>query len=49
MQAEHLEIAEQALRVVQEASERFPFTEAEQRWLKNWRKCEPDEHDALLF
>jgi hypothetical protein len=35
MQTEHRDIAEQVLRVVQEASERLPFTPEEQRWLKN--------------
>jgi len=35
MQPEHLAIAEQVLRVVQSAAERLPFTEEEQRWLKN--------------
>jgi hypothetical protein len=35
MQMEHRDIAEQVVRVVQEASERLPFTEEEQRWLKN--------------
>jgi hypothetical protein len=35
MQAEHRAIAEQVLRVVQSAAERLPFTEQEQRWLKN--------------
>jgi hypothetical protein len=36
MQTEHLEIAEQVLRVVQSAAEQLPFTEEEQRWLKSW-------------
>jgi hypothetical protein len=36
MQAEHRAIAEQVLRVVQSAAEQLPFTEEEQRWLKNW-------------
>lgn len=35
MQAEHRAIAEQVLRVVQEASQRLPFTNEEQRWLNN--------------
>lgn len=35
MQTDHLEIAEQVLRVIQEASERLPFTQEEQQWLKN--------------
>ena len=35
MQTEHRAIAEQVLQVVQEASQRLPFTEEEQRWLKN--------------
>jgi hypothetical protein len=35
MQTEHREIAEQVLRVVQSAAEQLPFTEEEQRWLKN--------------
>jgi hypothetical protein len=35
MQTEHREIAEQVLRVVQSAVERLPFTQEEQRWLKN--------------
>lgn len=35
MQAEHREIAEQVLRVVQSAAEWLPFSEEEQRWLKN--------------
>jgi len=35
MQADHREIAEEVLRVVQEAVEQLPFTEKEQRWLKN--------------
>ncbi len=48
MQAEHLEIAEQALRVVQEASERFPFTEAEQRWLKNWMEMRAGRARCLV-
>ena len=36
MQTEHREIAEQVLRVIQSAAEQLPFTEEEQRWLKNW-------------
>ena len=36
MQAEHREIAEQVLRVVQSGAEQLLFTEEEQRWLKNW-------------
>ena len=35
MQTEHRAIAEQVLRIVQSAAERLPFTEEEQRWLKN--------------
>lgn len=35
MQTDHSEIAEEVLRVVQEAAEQLPFTEEEQRWLKN--------------
>lgn len=35
MQVEHRAVAEQVLRVVQEAAQRLPFTEVEQRWLKN--------------
>jgi predicted nucleotidyltransferase len=35
MQAEHRAIAEQVLRVVQQASQRLPFTEEEQHWLSN--------------
>jgi predicted nucleotidyltransferase len=35
MQTEHRAIAEQVLRVVQLAAEQPPFTEEEQRWLKN--------------
>jgi len=35
MQTDHRAIAEQVLRVVQSAAERLPFTEEEQRWLKN--------------
>ena len=35
MQTDHRAIAEQVLRVVQEASEQLPFTQEEQRWLKN--------------
>ena len=35
MQIEHRAIAEQVLRVVQSAAEQLPFTEEEQRWLKN--------------
>jgi hypothetical protein len=33
MQMDHRDIAEQVVRVVQEASERLPFTPEEQRWL----------------
>ena len=36
MQTDHRAIAEQVLRVVQEAAEWLPFSEEEQRWLKNW-------------
>jgi predicted nucleotidyltransferase len=35
MQTEHRAIAEQVLLVVQSAAKRLPFTEEEQRWLKN--------------
>ena len=35
MQTDHRAIAEQVLRVVQSAAEQLPFTEEEQRWLKN--------------
>ena len=35
MQTEHRAIAEQVLQVVQEASQKLPFTDEEQRWLKN--------------
>jgi hypothetical protein len=36
MQTEHLEIAEQVLRVVRSAAEQLLFAEEELRWLKNW-------------
>ena len=35
MQTDHRAISEQVLRVVQSAAEQLPFTEEEQRWLKN--------------
>jgi len=35
MQTDHRAIAEQILRVVQSAAEQLPFTEEEQRWLRN--------------
>jgi hypothetical protein len=35
MQTEHREIAEQVLRMVQDAAEWLPFSGEERRWLKN--------------
>ena len=40
MRTDHREIAEEVLWVVQEAAEQLPFTEEEQRWLKNGMEME---------
>lgn len=36
MSGEYLEVAEQAVKIVDEAAEQLPFTEEEYRWLKKW-------------